>query len=519
LDELAHSRPRTTFAVIFALFFVLLGAWAAATPLGDTPDEWAHVFRASGVISGQIDLSDSRAVDPLGGDSVRVPAELAARAGQTGCYAFHPETPVTCAVDPPAPADATVVVKTAAGRYPPLYYAAVGWPLALGSGAVNLYLCRLVAVVLSSAFLALGALCALRLRSRWVLAGYLVGMVPMTTYIGAMINPNGLEITSGAALWPSLLLWLRGDSPQLRRSGLTAATAAAATMVLVRPASILWLAVALVSVAILARRRWWRTDVLRPGALLRIGIVAAAMVAVGIWAVSVRMFDIASIQQQQAPYTAWVKAALHWQWWRIWGMQSVAEMGWLDTPVETIMYQLAACAVVVLIIAGAIGAARGRWRHLTSAVIAAGLTLGVTILMAAGQANTMGLGFWQGRYSLPMAVGVPLLFAYAAPRTRRSFPVIATVVAVCTLFCVVQTDAFLRFFHRNSIGLTKPFAWTGGWQPPLGIVTWLVVLLFGVVGLSGMAIAAAVGPQRSDEVPRADPHADTSVSPQPALAD
>lgn len=492
-----RRRPRATFAALFLGYALLLGAWGAATPLGQTPDEWAHIFRASAVVHGQILISQPGPIDAHGGDKVRIPQTLSRRNADTRCFRFHPSVPVSCAKKPSG-SQRNVSTVTTASRYPPLYYEAVGWPLLFGAHTSTIYLMRLMEVLLASLLLASGASAALRLRARFTMTGYALAVTPMVAYLGAMINPNGLEIAAGASLWANLLLWLDGPEPRDRRAGLIGSAVAATAMVLVRTVAIAWVGVAVLSVLVLIRREWFVSQVRTRKAILPIGVVVAAIGAAGVWALAARETDIAPITSGHftpTHYTLLHNMHRAYQDLMHWLRQAIANFGWLDTPLKQPMYDLYFTAFFVLVGLAVLGIVRGRWRPGLAAAITVGLAVLATVYFAARGANTLKLSFWQGRYSLPTAMGVPIMLGYAAGSWSQRVRWLAGLVsaAAVSLVAIVHVDGFITFFTRNTAGLRHALTVSGRWQPPLGIVTWLVVLVVALVFFVGVSALAAVG--------------------------
>lgn len=492
-----RQRPRVAFAALFVAYALLLGAWGAATPIGQTPDEWAHIFRASSVVQGQILISQPGPIDAHGGDKVRIPQTLARRNADTRCFRFHPSKPVSCAKKASG-SQHDVSTVTTASRYPPVYYAAVGWPLLFGARTATIYMMRLMAVILGSLLLASGASAALRLRARFTMTGYAIGVTPMVAYLGAMINPNGLEIAAGASLWANLLLWLDSDEPTDRRAGLIGSAVAAVAMILARTVAIAWVGVAVLSVLVLIRREWFVSQVRTRKAILPIGIVVAAIAAAGAWAVAARETDIAPITSGNftpTHYTLLHNMHRAYQNLMHWLRQAIANFGWLDTPLKQPMYDLYFTAFFVLVGLAVVGIVRGRWRPGLAAAITCGLAVLLTMYFAARGANTLKLSFWQGRYSIPTAIGVPIMFGYAAgswPRPTRWLAGLVSAIAV-SLVAIVHVDGFVTFYTRNTAGLRHALTLSGSWQPPLGIVTWLVVLVIALLFFVALSALTAVG--------------------------
>jgi Predicted membrane protein (DUF2142). len=500
----ARRRPRWTFAALFVIYALLVGAWAGATPIGQTPDEWAHIFRASTVVQGELLIPHSGPVNAVNGDAVRVPQMLANRPSQTKCYPFRPKVPVSCARKSSGSQN-LVETSTPAARYPPVYYAVVGWPLAFGAYVKTFYGMRLIAVLLSALLLASGALAALRLRAGFAMAGYFVAVTPMVAYLGGMINPNGIEIAGGAALWPNLLLWLDAPDPRHRRAGLLGATIAAVTIVVARTVAIIWVAVAVLALLVLIKREWFKTEVLVKRTLLGVGAVIAAAIFAGVWALVSGALSIAPTLINPTHHTLAQNLQQAWHRLPIVLHEALAFFGWLDTPLRGTYYHLFYAAFFAMVGLALLGVLRGRWRPGIAASLAFALTVAVTMYMMAREANTLSINFWQGRYSLPMAVGVPILLGFAAGswRGRARWAAAGIAGLVSASVEVVYVNGFVRFFKRNSVGInSKPLSLTGGWQPPLGMITWLIVLLVALAALGLITVlAAASGGERAAPEP------------------
>lgn len=498
IAALAADRPRRCWLVLYGLFFALLLAWGIGTPLQQSPDEWSHLFRAAGIYNGQLLISSPGPMDPTLGDPIRVPASLNEDRIAARCFMHHNKVPVSCSHPRPT-SDALVRGSTPAARYPPFYYGLVGWPMLFGHGHLVLYLMRVVAAALSAALLAWGMLSVLRLGTGLAATGLLVAVTPMVGWLSSMINPNGLEIAAAAALWPSLLLWFTATEDRLRRAGAIGAAVAAATMVLSRSVAIVWVSVALVSVLALPRASWLRAQLRDRLTYRAVGGVVLAGVVTLAWSVLSRQNQLAPLTKPHfhighASLARNLVAAYGQlgRWWH----EAVGYFGWLDTPISSRLLHIYDLAWVLLIAAAVIATIRTRrFRAAGCALIAGALTVAVTVYLAASVTNELSISFWQGRYSLPMGIGVPVLLGFAAPtpRGRARRTVAAMSVVISAIGCVVMVTSFLTFFARNSVGVGHPLSLRGGWQPPGGIILWLLVMSASLLGLALVAVSAALG--------------------------
>ncbi len=113
------------------------------------------------------------------------------------------------------------------------------------------------------------------------------------------------------------------------------------------------------------------------------------------------------------------------------------------------------------------------------------------------QAHKIGF-FWQGRYSMPLALGVPVLLALSAAlgvrrtgtehgETARDESAVSArgldrvVVAVAIAVVVAQVAAFGQALRRNSVGYYGPFDFLihPDWSPPAP--AWFLVFAYAIV--------------------------------------
>jgi hypothetical protein len=196
-----RSGGRRLPILVFLGFFLVFGAWAVAAPYDAPPDEVQHVIRAYGVLSGQIapaPTSVKWGVNNNGaGAYQRVPEGLYHPAR---CWGFDPGKSAAC--QPPIGGGRLIDAPTSAGRYNPVYYAAVGLPLRIWPGWGGLVLSRLLSAALSAALLAWAFVTLIRWsRYGLMLAGLMAAATPMLAHLAGAVNPNGLEITAGIALF------------------------------------------------------------------------------------------------------------------------------------------------------------------------------------------------------------------------------------------------------------------------------------------------------------------------------
>ena len=163
--------------------------------------------------------------------------------------------------------------------------------------------------------------------------------------------------------------------------------------------------------------------------------------------------------------------------------QCVGDFGWLDTPAPLWVVVIWAMVLVGLI---ACAMAVSRRARFALPLLAVAIVL-MPVVFESPQINTVGT-YWQGRYWLPLMIGLPLVASSVLPRTifgampwgthSRSWRV-AGFAGLGVLLVAAQVGAFLTALERYETGLgTKP-AGAVDWAPPGG--TALVIALF-VIG-------------------------------------
>ena len=151
-------------------------------------------------------------------------------------------------------------------------------------------------------------------------------------------------------------------------------------------------------------------------------------------------------------------------------LQQVGDFGWLDTPMPNGVYIRVLLAVMFLAFTAFLRLSPRQmvtvgWLFLAQYFL--------PIVLQAVQFNTNGL-VWQGRYTLPLTVMLPVfVMMYAAPRMRaqtdpRLVRAIAWSYPLAVLFLLsAHWRALLVELRRNVSGLNGPSILSGVWQPPL----------------------------------------------------
>jgi hypothetical protein len=470
--------PRRAFLVGTIGFFLLGLPWLMSTPLMGAPDEPAHTIRAAAIVRGdafglQQEIGSHRGVRITGVHyRVYLPESWASLPLVSSCYAGNPERLPDCARSV-REGTKTLPVATAAGRYPPPYYAGVGLPSLVVDPVPGVYLMRAVSLLLAAAMVGIAASALAINRARPLgFAALAVALTPMAPFLAASVNPNGVEIVAAIATWVTGLQLFRPGTHDRRLVPLF--VAAAATFALARPTSPLFLTTVVIAILVARGRRdrlveLWREPVARRWLLALAGVVVIAVV----WTVATGALQSfggvgrPDLTQREIFDESWdyTSRRIH---------QMVAWFGWLDSPGplsllhgwEVVTVAMAAVALVL-----------GTWRVRVVLLLT---VAGILVLpLAAEVMSAQRIGFaWQGRYTLPVAVGLPLLAGDTLEQrvTRWQWPV---TMALLVFWAIGHGLGHVAALRRLLDGYPAPLLRflsdpATSWRPTLGIIPTLV---------------------------------------------
>ena len=415
---------------------------------------------------------------------VSVPSSYAQAASLPLCYRHHPKITAACA--PTLTTSSRLVTTTTyVGRYPPLYYLIVGLPTRYVDSGAGIYLMRVLSSLASALLLGLAFAAAMEWsRSRLLLGGIALAATPMVVFLGSVVNPSGLEISASIAVWTSGLVLVMDHASKPPTRLVVAFAVSSCVLELIRGLSPFWLALIVVALVALEPRGCWQLIGRRV-----VRIAAALTVVVGLLAAAyVDLAGALTITPSGIPIsphaTAFTVANMYQAHLSIYVTQVVGDFGWLDTPAPFLVV-----FVIGVVIAGLIALAVMTSRRRHAAVLIGVIVASIFVPMAIDIKNALQIhnDVWQSRYALPLYVGVPLMAATIAGRSkslkalhvRRLIISTAWVVAVCQFVC------FFIALHRYTVGVNgglNPFAHVAGsWTPPIPEVV--------LLGLAALFIA------------------------------
>jgi hypothetical protein len=470
----ASTSTSTGLVVTTTLLALIVATWSLGTARYGGPDEPAHVIRAASVAGGDVRGEPAAALAP-GFRVVTVEAELAT--GDPICFRRDPTLPAACSVA--RPSSGTVRVGTAAGIYPPLYYAVVGAPVRVAGASESAGAHRIPAVALHVGVLAL----ALVRARRFGRGGLLVAAVmpPSACFLLGVVNPTGVEIALCLLAWVGVAA-LAHDATARPHEGTGRPTAGAvawvslpaAAAIAIRPVALMP-AVAVVLVSSVVATRW----TLRTRAALLVP-PAAAGCAVAAWNAWVALeFDDPRTAVTVGTWEALRRASA--------GTpdtlrDSVDALSWgeLSAPWPAqVLWAFVAVACVAVV-----------WRS-RSPRLRVALALWSVVLVLGPVAFEVAvherIGFiWQGRYSISTLVGLGALAAAAVVRSHRcdgsvSRATRALIPGLVVAAAIAEALAFWAVVRRYTVGtagswwLTNP-TWDPVLEPRLLLAAHVVVV-------------------------------------------
>ncbi|MCP4435919.1 MAG: DUF2142 domain-containing protein [Actinomycetia bacterium] len=478
--------PKWWLWAVFAGFALSFCTWVFASPLMSSPDEPAHIIRAASVWHGQwggpkVLLPPDPAAPGLDiyATEVEVPRYYARSGEIPGCWAGQPSIGADCAPEVEADDDLVDSVTTA-GVYTPLYYSLVGWPSQLTASGLGVYLMRITSALLCAGLVTLAVAALGRiLDPKLALLAVWVAATPMVHFLAGSVNPNGLETCAAIAAWAAVLALLtKAASGELDRFALWSFVGAAVVLVPSRTLSPAYLLVAVVAAAAFsgldAVRFLVRQKMVWVGAAV-VGVVALLTL---LWA---RAADqVGSISGGYAPdnenIIIWLSAGID-----DWVRQMISVFGWLDTGPVVITLALWLAVVVALVVFGAMW---GRpWRVAGLACLVFG-SLVLPVVIQAPVAAEHGIA-WQGRYLLPVAVGIPLMAMLTAddpglasrlPLRRLGGLVLVSTGAALVVAHIVSMQRYVTGILEGPAQIQN-YIGADGWNPPIPKLLLLLVAL------------------------------------------
>ncbi len=471
--------------VFFVAVFSVCAAWSFVYPPYGVSDEPAHTVKAVATGSGQFTGPQTIGQFDYPATVFEVPAAYTSVWHFT-CYNGDVNATPACVGVFPIGSD-RVPTPSTAGRYPPSYYLLIGWLGNVVPSETGFYLMRLlsgliVSAGLTVAFHFLGKFPNPQ-RSQAALA---VCCTPAVVSFGGTINPFALEVAAAAVFWTTGTLLLANPDPNasaevLPRGAIVAFLASAFLFGSVRPASFIWMAIATVTLVLFH----WRV-LGGPGALVRghrrwfsFGAMGGLVLSLAWWKLVMGAASLGGNAAAGGTLIENVRASFERS--DEYFQQMFGYFGWTTFYAPVVVTVLFVLALAVLCRSDG---ARSRLEIATISLLGIFVVFAPAVLEGA-RAKSEGFGY-QGRYMIPVAIGVPVLASLLdrqrAAADRRSY---GAVYVLCAVGVFIATQhAARRFF----VGLSGDYLWVGRalWWPPLGTGGVVALMLLGAAAMASL---------------------------------
>jgi hypothetical protein len=449
-----------------------------------SPDEGAHMIRAAGILHGEL----SGTLTATGDRVFEVPSVLNGFADPP-CYAFRPTQTASCMKIPSS--GGTVEERTTAASYPPFYHALVALPLLLDHGVSGLYMMRAMSAIMVAALLALAVVNAIRIgRPSFPLLGLAVAITPMALFLGGTVNPSGPSIAAGTAAWIGGYLLMRETQIPVARS-VAAFAGPLCVLLLLRRDAVLWALVVLVAVCTMAtaarlvelahsRRAQLWTIAIGMSAALQLATSGGQMA--GSFVSNVRTQTAPSLSNALGDFPRLLR-------------EMVGVFGYLDVQLPAPVYHVW-LILVGLVVLMAIG-----WTSRRMVLILVGLLVAIVAVPTA--IGTFRPLYMQGRYILPVAVGLPIVAGCVLAEHRDRQLISRRLLATCLgIVAALQIVSFHLQLRRYSAGIDSDWWYfsEANWEPPVA-TAWVLTLLYAALVIAGSTLLYLLGRSSAATVP------------------
>ena len=194
--------------------------------------------------------------------------------------------------------------------------------------------------------------------------------------------------------------------------------------------------------------------------------------------------------------------------------QMIGVFGWLDTPAPAVTYVLWTAGVGFLVLVALAWATR---RRVAALFVILAATIVVPLTLESAVYGDAGGPAWQGRYGLPLAVGIPIVAAMAVATSERGRQLAGRrfFVGAGVMLVVAHVLAFAQNLRRYTVGYDgeiqfwkHPF-----WSPPLSPLLVTLAYALTVTAFVAWFLFAAVRPGPATESEQVLPGAEARTAP------
>lgn len=480
--------PSLFWSVLVGSLLVQL-AWVLAVPAFRGSDEFDHVVKADATAHGQLMGTEPPAQGR--GELMRVRDDVAEALGPV-CESYTYTGPDNC--NPVARhGDGTVDIASAASSYNPAYYVVAGVVALPFPGAWADYAMRAVTALLSAILLAWAAVVTRAwAQGTWPGLALVVAITPVVAYSTTVAAPNGVGMAGGVLMWAAIAGLASSRTPP----PLAALCVGAGAVAVTHTTGLLWVPLCLATAVLLRPLSWWRDRLRhhRRAATVSAVAVAAAVVYGAAWVRLAGTNALAPPAEDLPPLRAGdlVVQLVAWV------LQTVAAF-----PLRNQYAPVAVYPMWVLVFGGllALGLRAGRARGRAVLVLLVTLWLVVAVVLTVVSYASEPFA-WQGRYAMPLAVGLTTVAGYCLSASGRT-PTWRSTFVVLLLTGAAHVLSVAQVTRREAnLGLSPTFADVVPGPPVVAaVVVGAVATLGFVVAVTGWRSAERRSPDVAENVP------------------
>jgi len=458
---------------IFLFFLALSTCWAVIQPVYGVADEPQHAVKALAVSHGSLSGPKTTGQSGYPAMEFKVP-EAYSNTTLWQCFTGNIDFSPTCTDSFMSRNSNLVPVASSAAEYPPLYYGLVGWAGWLFPGPWGILAMRLLTALACSILMALTAMIFV-LQKRYVgLVTLLVAATPMMFSFAGSINPFAPEVAAAFLYWTtSLSVCNQSDNQPSKKILIPLLYFAGFLFGTIRPGSFVWLIpvtliVVLTSISKLSDLRignFWHST----RHVLTSGLIGT-VISFSWFIFGMKNRNLSGSMQ---PVGGHILSNMRVSFEKTddFLRQMYGTFGWLEFNAPAAVSLLLLALLIVIY---------ARAEPLTTEVrISLLLTIAFVIfgpiILEGARASTSGWGF-QGRYLLPVAVGIPLMIASRTrPQQKQIYPLCIIAIIAIIAHALALNHAMRRYFT----GLSKPYLWVlhTSWEGIVGLQVTLISIL------------------------------------------
>lgn len=493
------------FAVTSFFLYVtcLTFSWVLMQPPYSVSDEPSHTIKAVASAYGEFDRPQVIGQFGYGAYVYEVPKVFTSIWHST-CYNDDTTTTAACIGDFP-PGTELVGSTSTAGPNPPTYYVAIGWLGRLFPSQTGFYLMRFLGAVLFS--LALTFTFALQLfksksRNAWV--SILLLLTPAVSSFSAVINPFAYEIAAAALFWTSAFLLTDKSRSNREAKQLWASLVISAVFLsCIRPAAFVWISVIMFFVVVSVPSNIIRQKHFYEKKMRSILGVAFNAIVISIALTYRAQTDL--VVDPTGAITPMVGAGgnmlsnMQVSYERLGSFfrELFGYFGWTSFYPPVAVPVLFVTAVVM-----SIGIMRiSTWRLRSGLAFLMAFVYFGPVVLEGARASSLGF-FYQGRYILPVAIGIPIyiwLRGEEREPNRYTLLLTRTIIGLSAGSSIFAANYVARRFVSGTDGRILWFL-DVNWSPPGGPYVLLGLLVFSMIGaclmVASVVTANEAPPQR-----------------------